>query len=943
MWLLALLVSLVIAAPALAVDLSREGARWQKMLEGVTHGVVALRVDITRGFDTSAPRSTLATGFVVDAERGLILTNRHVVQPGPIVAEAVFLDGEEVPVEPIYRDPVHDFGFLRFDPKAVKFLDVQEIPLRPDRARVGAEIRVVGNDAGEKISILAGTLARLDRPAPAYGRDTFNDFNTFYYQAASSTSGGSSGSPVIDISGAAIALNAAGRRNAASSFYLPLDRVVRALALIQEGKPVTRGTLETTFEYRPFDEVRRLGLGTETEARFRKLFPDTTGMLVVDETVPGAPASSLLEPGDVLLSVDGAPLVSFVPLEEVLDDNVGGSVHLEIERRGRRQGIDLTVTDLDAITPASYLEIGGSVLNDLSYQQARNHAIPLGGAYLAASGYMFNRGGVPADSVITDVSGSSVSNIGDLQDALEAFPQGAEVPIRYFTVNDPSHSQVASIIIDRKWFPMRRCDRQSDGGTWTCVEAPPPPAASPLEPHTTSFPRLSDPVARKVQASLVSIRFDIPYPIEGVYAKHFRGTGLVVDADKGIVITDRNTVPVALGDVRISVAGSVEIPAQVVYLHPEHNLAVLHYDPRLLGATPVVSATLYDHPLEEGDHLWLVGISNGEDLAVRRTQVDRVAPLYLPLPRPPCFSDKNLDVVVLNDATATFGGVLVDGKGRVMALWWSFPSLDGGQPRASFYGVPISIASDVLPQIQAGGTPTWRSLGLTLGTLTVANARKLGLDQSWATRLEANERSRRQVLVVERRTAGTPAADALQDGDLLLEVGGRPAATFRDVESASQAPEVSLTVLRDGEVLPLKVRTEVLDGHGPDRVLLWAGTVLHPPHEALRSQRGIVPEGVYVAFYWYGSPAGHYGLRPTQRIVAVDGKPTLDLASFIAAVEDKPDRGTVMLKTIDLDGRPSVTSLVLDLQYWPTYLLKRGSDGTWAREPIGPASTAPSG
>ena len=104
MWLFTLLLTSVAIADT-PVDLSQEGARWQKVLDGVTESVVALRVDITRGFDTNSARSTVATGFVVDAERGLILTNRHVVQPGPIVAEAVFLDNEEVPVEAVYRDP----------------------------------------------------------------------------------------------------------------------------------------------------------------------------------------------------------------------------------------------------------------------------------------------------------------------------------------------------------------------------------------------------------------------------------------------------------------------------------------------------------------------------------------------------------------------------------------------------------------------------------------------------------------------------------------------------------------------------------------------------------------------------------------------------------------------------------------------------------------------
>ena len=78
---------------------SKASDKWSHMLEEVLPAIVVIQCNYVRPFDGDVAGSAHATGFVVDAERGIILTNRHVVSTGPVRAEATFNNKEEVRTE----------------------------------------------------------------------------------------------------------------------------------------------------------------------------------------------------------------------------------------------------------------------------------------------------------------------------------------------------------------------------------------------------------------------------------------------------------------------------------------------------------------------------------------------------------------------------------------------------------------------------------------------------------------------------------------------------------------------------------------------------------------------------------------------------------------------------------------------------------------------------
>lgn len=902
---------------------------WSKVINRVTDSIVTIRVDAVRAFDTGGNNSSQATGFVVDAERGIILTNRHVVQSGPVVAEALFSNREEITLKPIYRDPVHDFGFFQYEPADLKFIHPKSLPIKPKEAVVGKEIRVVGNDAGEQLSILAGTLARIDRQAPYYGRGQYNDFNTFYYQSASGVSGGSSGSPVFDINGNVIALNAGGSIKAASSFFLPLQRVKRALQFIQQGKNITRGTLQTSFDYKPYDEVRRLGLRAEMEAKLRKV-NHGIGLLVVRRSLPGSGAHQLLQPGDILIkggesSAELKWLRRFDELEALLDDNVNQIIRLLVERNGTPLELKIKVDDLHKITPAKYLTFGQAILHNLSYQQARHLNRPVEGVYVAQPGYMLSAAGVPRGAVILSINNQPVKNIIDVEKIIDTLVDRQEVSLRYITFNETRRAQVSIMRMDRRWFPLKKCYRDDAIGRWPCELLQGNKGKEIIDQANVKFIEYADKRANRLSSSIVSVKFDIPYHIDGVSEAHYAGAGLIVDKTNGLILVDRNTVPISLGDVRVTFAGALDIPANVIFVHPLHNMAFIQYNPGLLGGAEIEEIELHDKELEVGDDIWLVALKDAQQLLVEKTKVSAVDSLRFPIPQVPMFRESNLDAISLHNPPASIGGVLSDEKGRVVAAWMSFSYDEGGKSKQFEWGVPAEIIKELVEQWRCCKQFKISSLEVQLATLSISEARKLGLSDEWTERFQ-DTRRKRQVLAVSRRVAGSDVDAKLREGDLILAINGKLVRSYRDIEKAAQKEELMLTISRLGSELDIQVKTRDVSSLDTSNVLLWAGALIQTPYRELALQRGIKPQGVYVSYVFHGSPANRSGLSAMLRIVEINGEQVENLDLFKKQIEKYKQNIFLQLKVLDLLNRESLISVKPNQYYWPSREIYKVND-----------------
>ncbi|OMJ24574.1 PDZ domain-containing protein [Smittium culicis] len=868
---------------------------WDDTLEKVIKAIVQIKTRGVKAFDTEFTYNSFATGFIVDSKNGIILSNRHVVGPGPTVSQAIFYNYETVDLLPIYYDPIHDFGFFKFNPENVKFTQINQITLASHKARVGLDIRVVGNDNNEKLSIASGTLARLDRPPPEYGIGNYNDMNTFYFQASTGTSGGSSGSPVLDIHGDAVALNAGSSNVSDSSFYLPLNQIEITLKKILNNEQITRGTLQVEFEYTSYDKLKRLGLPHKVEKIYRENFPNNIGMFIVKSVLPEGPADNILFPGDILIAINSSPITHFLDISFFMDNFVNKNINVSVLRNKSLLSCTCTVQDLFSITTTRLVEFGGGVVHDLSYQAAKGYNIPVRGVFVSSVGYTLGYSSVQRYHIIISINNRPIKNIDDFVEVISTLSYNSRVPIKHYLISQSFREIVSTISITSDWFPYQMATRNPKSGIWEYKKLSNPKRSHISKPLVVNYRQKKNIIkpADIHTTSVVYIEFDAPFVIETIHCTKFYGPGYIIDKDQGLVLCDRNTVMISAGNVFITFANSTTLPASVYYLHPVHNITILKYNPDHIVYPQLKNLQINPEyysgkkKLNQGDPITIVSFDNHDLPIVRQSKVSYTKMLDLDMCSPPRWRAINTEVIYLEDDISKAGGILCDESGLVVAILisYSFQNYPGNNSEL-LAGLELSEIKSFLDDIISGNDITIRSLDVIMAELPPYLARSMGMSEEILADLEEFSKGESKFFKVNGVISVTSeASKSIKIGDIFTKIDDEYITNIRQISMISDKELVKVELLRDGEMKVIDVPTTILPNIETTYFLEWAGTILQKPHRPVHEFVKKLPSEIYILFVAYGTPADSYDINPRTFITHVEGIKVHTIFDFIKTLK----------------------------------------------------------
>jgi S1-C subfamily serine protease len=382
---------------------------WQTNIDLYKQSVVMIEIESDMQFFDEQSTMSLATGFIIDKDLGLIATNRHVTRRSPSKHKIKFYDGTVHMGNVVYYDIFHDFGIIKIknfeelkkDSKFYNYLKQVKIGTSYSLKK-GTELFLIGNNEGVNYSVKTGNVLEVNIP------DSLS-FGSLI-QTSFDRTGGSSGSPVWDYNGNVVAIHAMGDN--INSLEVPIDYLADVLNYIKhnqnkikEGKYSDNnlfnydkgfiGAITTTI---PLFKIKRLIENIPNKnsdlqqiqtivSSYNSTQKENPEIILIQNIIDDSPASNKLRAGDIIIKINDEVIGNdLIKHEKILDSNIQKNIKFTVFRFGEILDYNIQVVGTKNEKIKEFIVIKNTILHEIKLGYRMKYGYVNQGIYISQIG-----------------------------------------------------------------------------------------------------------------------------------------------------------------------------------------------------------------------------------------------------------------------------------------------------------------------------------------------------------------------------------------------------------------------------------------------------------------------------------------------------------------------------------------------------------------------------